>query len=301
MAERIVGHQEMISRPIAMVFLVIVLTFNLISQDRKKNVVYLKNGRIISGTIIEIITDQQLKIITGENVVYTITYADISYVGNERMDYYSETTDTTIYARGITYSLFAGLALPADEFGDNSHSAAGYATSGTIIGAEVNFPLIRSLYVNATVAVISNGVDEGSFRLNNIPATITTRIENWTCLWILPGVRSQTTLGNVSLYASVNYGWATVRSPVIFLSDKYSALTSPSNSGTQSGYSVSIGGAVFDFFTFGIKYFHSEPSLPVTALSNPELLDPSVLHPTLPLSTYRQSVSIYTVVLGISF
>jgi hypothetical protein len=301
-AEGIVGREKMMSRLVVIILLIFAFAFSVHSQDKKTNVVYLKNGRIVAGRIIEIIPDQLLKIVTAENIVITIAYADISYVGNERMEYYSETTDSTLYALGITYSLFAGLAFPADEFGNTNHPSAGYAKTGSIVGAEVNFPLVRSLYINASIAMVKNAVDEQSFRLNGLPNTITSRIESWTSFWVMPGLRSETKFEHVTMFASLNYGWTLVQSPVIFLSGNFSALTSPSNANSQPGYAVTIGGTAFDHFTFALKYFHTKPSLPVTVMSNPELLDPLIAHPALPSSSFfEQPVSIYSVIIGFSF
>ena len=295
------GREKIVRHAVIVLFLILIAAFNAFPQDKAKNVVYLKSGRIIAGRIIEIVPDKYVTILSVDNVTFTIDFSEISYIGNERIDYYSETTDTALFALGIKYGLFAGFAFPTEELGSTHNLSSGYAKAGFIAGGEVDFPVFPSLYIDASVAVSDNTVDEESVRQNGIPGAVTIHIEHWNTYWFTPGVRWESNREHFSIYVTLNYGWARVQSPAIALSDNYSNVTSSSYSDTEKVYNFSIGGTVFDYFTAGIRYCYTKPMLPMTVMSNPEILTPSTGKPMLPHQYYYQPVTIYSLVVGVRF
>ncbi|MFZ4619168.1 MAG: hypothetical protein ACOYNS_01305 [Bacteroidota bacterium] len=285
-----------------LILILTLLSASICFPAEKKTVVYLHSGRIITGTLVELIPNVHVKIATSESVVQTIPFSEISYIGNELRDEKSEISDPSIYAKHITFGLFAGVALAADEFGEVNHPKSGYAMTGSIFGGEINFPLFRSFYINAMVAATYNNTNAAELRLAGIPNSIDLKTGDWSSVWLMPGIRSQASLDNFVAYASLNYGAVKLHTPFINLADKFTAATTTSVTNTHSAYSISTGVIIFEYVSLGIRYFHSKPSLPVTVMSNPELLKPSSGNPTVPKDQqFEQPISIYCFTAGFAF
>jgi hypothetical protein len=69
------------------IFLVLFLAFAFLSIESQttRDVLYLKNGSIIYGSIVELIPDQQVKIKTSDGSIFVYQYADILKITKEEM------------------------------------------------------------------------------------------------------------------------------------------------------------------------------------------------------------------------
>lgn len=99
---------------IIFVFLTILIHPNLFAQENYQDVVYLKNGSIIHGMIIEQIPGKSLKIQTVNNDVFVFSFDDIDKITKEKMP--EENIDKTTHESSILKKHSGGKKSPAISF-----------------------------------------------------------------------------------------------------------------------------------------------------------------------------------------
>jgi hypothetical protein len=136
-----------------LLFLLIIFSFNVFAQSSLEEVVYLKNGSIIRGTIIEQIPNEKIKIQTSEGNVFVYKYDEIEKITKEPQHLVSPnaTNNTTVSdeikshkAKGIALTVTGGtlfsIGFPIMILGLRG-SAGGAFISGTILTA-ASIPMI---------------------------------------------------------------------------------------------------------------------------------------------------------------
>jgi hypothetical protein len=125
--------------------------------QENRDVLYLKNGSIIKGSIIEFVPDQEIKIRTGDGSIFVFKSAEILKIEKEELQKQAEKPVTpapspavqdkaeTTTAEEYTLSRFA---LSADPLG--------FVFFGPIVNAEVR--ITERMAVNAHVRFVSLGV-----------------------------------------------------------------------------------------------------------------------------------------------
>jgi len=155
----------------------------LMAQTTTKDVVYLKNGSIIKGIIIEMIPDQTIKIQTADGSVFVYNMSDVEKVSKEVA---TTSEPTTVYERseegsGASFSIFGGVAIPSGEF---SKEEGGNAKTGFLAGMQ--------FVTGGTVGWLING----SFSQNKteIPTSLSSmgisgEAGNWNSILLLTGIK----------------------------------------------------------------------------------------------------------------
>lgn len=136
-----------------LLFLLICLSFNVFAQSSLEEVVYLKNGSIIRGTIIEQIPNVKIKIQTSEGNVFVYKYDEIEKITKEPQYLVSPnaTNNNTVSdeikshkAKGIALTVTGGtifsIGFPIMILGIGA-GAGGAFISGTILTA-ASIPMI---------------------------------------------------------------------------------------------------------------------------------------------------------------
>ncbi|MBK7140431.1 MAG: hypothetical protein IPH74_16095 [Bacteroidetes bacterium] len=110
-----------------LLFLLICLSFNVFAQSSLEEVVYLKNGSIIRGTIIEQIPNVKIKIQTSEGNVFVYKYDEIEKITKEPQYLVSPnaTNNNTVSdeikshkAKGIALTVTGGTIFSIDSYND---------------------------------------------------------------------------------------------------------------------------------------------------------------------------------------
>lgn len=288
-------------RVILILTIVLIGSMSLSAQE-KKSVVYLKSGRIISGTIIELIPDEYVRIEVDAVTVRTIPFSEIASIRNERMEYFAEKAASSNYWNRITVSLFAGAAFPADEFANVSNANAGYAETGYFVGGNVNFPVFRSFILNTVAAVSNHAVNNDGLHLSGVPRSIDIISTSWALFWTMPGLGWKTDLEGLTFTAALNYGWAHTKTPSISLSGNFSSCTAHSFQTTSSAFGFSFELVIWKHASVSFRSFSTQPIIPVTIMSHPEYLKPLSGNPSVPRDlNERQPITVYALTAGISF
>ncbi|MBI5806609.1 hypothetical protein HZA73_11315 [candidate division TA06 bacterium] len=130
------------------------------AQILAQDVVYLKNGSIIKGKIVEFIPDSGLKIQTADGSIYAYSMSEVKKI-----------TDGP-NTKGVT--LFAGSSIPIDEFGDGDGSKAGMAKNGYVIGVDFSKKLSPNVAWMSSVNLSVNRPKKPN-------------LKNWALGWLLTG------------------------------------------------------------------------------------------------------------------
>ena len=287
---------------IAILIIILSVGISLLSSQEKKSVVYLKSGRIISGTIIELIPNDFVRIEIDAVTVRTIPFSEIASIRNERMEYETGSTGAGSYLSRISVSLFAGGAFSADEFASISNAKAGYASVGYVVGGDVSFPIVRSFVLNVLMTASSNSIDEDGLHNSGIPRSVEMTTSSWSVFWALPGIGWRTDLESATITAALNYGWAHTKTPSINLSGDFSNRTAHPFQTRSTAFAFSLETVVWNHASIAFRFFTTKPTVPTTVMSNPEYLDPHSGNSIIPRDvTYQQPISVYGLTAGISF
>lgn len=131
------------------------------AQTQAQDVVYLKNGSIIKGNIMEIIPNKSVKIQTADGSIYAYSISEVEKI-----------TDGP-NVKGV--KLFAGSSIPIGEFGKNyTGFGSGIAKTGYVLGVDV------SKNLSPNIAWISSA----TLSVNRPQSP---NLKNWVLGWLLTG------------------------------------------------------------------------------------------------------------------
>lgn len=127
-----------------MSILIILMPLTGIAQEKQEDVIYLKNGSIIRGTILETIPEKSVKIQTKDGNILVYNMGDIERIAKEDAliaEQEKEGSKSTLFKNGLSY-IGGGLSLiklaknnsdgpfPEGESGTSLGFLAGYVTEG---------------------------------------------------------------------------------------------------------------------------------------------------------------------------
>lgn len=106
----------------------------LVAQKKSRDVVYLKNGDIIKGMIIEMIPDKTIKIETSDGDVFTYNMSEVKKITKETVPSAQptppvyEVPESRSVSPPFSFSVFGGGAIPTGEF---TEDGIGKASTGS--------------------------------------------------------------------------------------------------------------------------------------------------------------------------
>jgi len=127
------------------------------AQTSKQDILYLKNGSIIRGTIIEFIPDKTVKIQIADSSIFIFPSLEIEKVVNEENPSIAQTeSDSTSLKKdnNITASIFGGVAIPGSDFAD-------VAVTGYTLGFQLHSKKEIGVLFNISYSRNSSPADEG--------------------------------------------------------------------------------------------------------------------------------------------
>lgn len=177
------------------VALVIVIVFSvslLVAQTTFRDVVYLKNGGVIKGVILEMVPDKTVKIQTSDGSVFVYNMSDVDRITKESVptgepSAISTERSTDIF-QGLAFSVCGGAAIPTGDFADKNN---GDAKTGFMVGAQlvtggtIGF-VINGSYVHNTTEIAD--VVQGLSGMN-----LSGESGSWSSIQLLGGIKVGTT------------------------------------------------------------------------------------------------------------
>jgi len=220
-------------------FLIGMITFFSVTvafaQAGKQDVLYLKNGSIIRGTIIEFIPDKTVKIQTADSSLFVFSSLDVEKILKEETPgtIQKESVPTSRQKdNSIVASIFGGVALPGSDFADA-------ADAGFIVGFQ--------LHAKKKIGFLIN------FSYSSNPSPLD---ENWSSYVFLIGLKASIeTKEMLDMYIAPVLGLYIQRIPVIDIT------------GSGFAYGGMIGVQINDRIGCGIRYVAASPKYDTQGLT----------------------------------
>jgi hypothetical protein len=276
---------------IRLILLVAVIIFGvtlMIGQTVYRDVVYLKNGSVIKGTIVETIPEKSIKIETADGNLFVYNLSDIEKLtkepvvaptkeskpvvmplgddnqrSNETQRSYesprSYESQSSSEGSGPKFSIFGGLAIPLGDFAKKlgSDSSAGGAKTGWSAGIQFVTGGTIGWIIEGSYA--QNKID---FPTSDLPAG-KYNYTGWTSILALTGIKIGTdNSSGTNFFIAPLVGALFGKSPSLDFTPPGSSASqniTSSASGTGFAYGANVEAIFIGHITFSAKYIASKP------------------------------------------
>jgi hypothetical protein len=251
------------------IFLHILLADAAFSQNQKKDVVYLKNGSIIKGEIIEQIPNKSIKIQTSDGNIFVYDISDIEKMTKETTTSQtkikteeSSSNETEVLKGGFIVS--GGLSVPVGDFGGTSDiSKNSCAKTGYSFSVEYDAPLNKILFGLLSVTYSSNSVDGASF-MKGVGYTYSgdnVDVGSFSLIAPMAGIGVQSQIApTMALYLSAQIGIMLAFQPEVTIrSNGIQLFNETSTNATAFSYGISGGIKIGERFIVGFRYISASP------------------------------------------
>jgi len=303
-------------RLIYLAAIIILSVTALIAQT--KDVVHLKNGSVIKGSILEMIPEKTIKIQTTDGNIFVYNMSEVEKISKEAVAAPSNESKPMVSpsnnesqrtydnqrgyenprsseGAGTKFSIFGGVALPLGDFakkegpyGEKDSANVGLAKLGWTAGAQ--------LVTGGTIGFII----EGSYSQNKleyptvgIPAgTLSTT--SWTSILALAGIKIGTdNSSGTNFFIAPLAGALFLKNPEISFTPAGSTITQTSSSHSAIGfaYGANVELIIAEHITLSGKYIASKPKFKWSETYYGQSYD----------YEFDQSVSLLLISLGIAF
>ena len=264
------------------VLFVVSLTFFCIAgtfSQNQRDVLYLTDGTVVKGYIVETIPERSVTIQTSDSTVSTYDVSEISRMSKE-VYLGKETAPQRPGAKAMQprevqnadevlfhpISVFAGVALPVGEFHSTDSESGGFALAGYTFGVDLAYDLEHEVFWLTTISISYNKLDELSYRkASGLPSSINldfgsySTISPVTGFGVLVPVSQQT-----SLFFAGQMGALFGTTPEATASAGSQSISITSGSGSAFAFSLSGGIRVNERVTLGLKYLSGQPRYSVS-------------------------------------
>jgi len=266
-------------RLILLVTIIILGVTMMVAQTVYKDVVYLKNGSVIKGVIIETVPEKSIKIETADGNIFVYNMSEVEKIAKEKdtaapskeskpvvepqrssepqRSYESPSSNGS----GSKFSIFGGVALPLGDFAKKDGENAGMAKTGWTAGAQ--------LVTGGSIGFLI----EGSYTVNKYDLPMSETVYppagkyEWTgynSILALAGIKFGTDNASGSnFFIAPLVGALFAKSPEIKFTPEGPATVTktlwPLGSGTAFAYGASLQAILGEYITISAKYIASKP------------------------------------------
>lgn len=201
---------------ISFIFLCLV---SLRAQNNTRDVVYLKNGSIIKGLVLEVIPNDTIKIQISDGSIFVYSMSEVEKIQKETITSSRSKVPHSVYtsvpvqenteSRVWALSIMGGVAFPTGDFADVNNGAV---KTGYIVGMQFAFGMPIGLLVNASyTSNPSHVVDVLASQYNGNGSS-----GKWQSILIIAGVKVGTANSTgVNLFFAPIFGFNVSSSPEI--------------------------------------------------------------------------------------
>lgn len=269
--------------------------------QQQRDVMYLKDSRVIRGTVVELIPDSTVRIMTADSTLFVFRMSEVERMAKEmptrvaapsappsQRDQPSTRRNTP--ARSLSLTLHGGLGFPLGEFAETSGPTAGIAKTGFMLGADLDCMLGDFASWVTSVDFAFHATNQAAL---TIPTGYSGDIGSWLMIWPMTGFRlSVKGSDEVKPYAQAQVGILAGSSPPVTLTSESQSVSQSSVSGTSVAFGAGAGLYIGRQFSVGARYFHGEPEYEISAVSSSGAGIKG---------KYTQPTSIIVLMLGITF
>lgn len=263
----------------------------IVRQSYPIDVVYLKDGTIIKGEVLEVVPDSIVRMKTTYGGTAVFEMASVQRIGKDST--YSRMPHQTTAANEDTplpvanqekkgvFIPFAGAAIPLGAFGEKSGATAGAAKLGFTFGGDMVVHLGPSARWLTSGILAFNSFDV------SVPNEINADIGSWSSVLLLTGLRfDASTSSSTVLFSSFQGGVLIGGSPELTISS--GSQSASLNSDTGVSFAVGVGaGMELDKVVMHVRYTYGKPEYKLSA-SNSSFT-----------SKYSQPTSLLILTLGV--
>lgn len=287
---------------VSLILSVFLLHGSVEGQTQLGDILYLKNGSIIKGTILEFIPDKTVKIQTSDGSIFVFQVSEVEKITKESSPLPSENLirqkdiveQSSPWKTKAIFGFHGGAGIPVGDFASTTGSSAGGAKIGFSGG--MDFRLAFSDYVNwsASLNVSLSSLDEQALRAT-FGAPTSLSAGSWTTIWALTGLGFRETVApQIKFFSNGEIGALIGSSPEYsvsgYVGSQFISISQKSSTAISFAYSVRAGLEISNFL-LGVGYFAGKPKYDVTATGGG--LSSS--------GSFEQSTSIIQVYTGIVF
>lgn len=279
--------------------LLLVLPVLVLIAQSNRDVVYLKNGSVIKGIIIEQTPNKSLKIQTSDGSIFVYDFTDIEKIIKESASSQIKTIQETstvpteqIPTKG-TFGIIGGMAMPLGDFSATSGNDAGFAKSGFTFGAEYSHPIGNSGFWLTTITYSNNSIDEQEMRRYvGFPSTVSLDIGTYSSICPVTGLGILAPISpDVSIYAIGQIGALFGTTPEVTAKSGSVSVSVTSASGSSFTYSLGAGIKTSKNIGISCRYFSGKPKYKITSSGGGSSTN----------SEYEQPTSIMQIMAAITF
>lgn len=267
----------------------------LFSQTSARDIVYLKNGSIVKGIIIEQVPNKSLKIETADGSIFVYEFSEIERIEKEGTGASSRPPELQEPRKSfLTKTLFTiqgALVVPLGEFASTTGSNGGAAKTGFGFGADLKVPLGGPAFWLLTGTFSFNALDEAAVRSTyGLPSSVTVDVGNWVSITPMTGlgviIPVSETLG---FQLSGRLGLLIGSTPEMSLSSGSGSVSQGSSSATSFAYGFSAGILTSSNFSIVAQFQSGQPKFTVTATGGGSSIS----------GDFEQSMSLIQIALGV--
>lgn len=232
------------------------------ADESIRDSVFLKNGNIISGTVLNPGSENNIQVRTGGSSVLYVSQSQIERIAiHTKAPLYSknsvnsnsefESLDNDQYF----LSVWGGLAAPGGTFASVNQQYSGFSKAGWMLQASGSLRLKENVFWSSNIAYSSNAFKEKSFAQlmsNQLNAEVTfTQISSWDAFHINSGITWNSEVdADFQLFAEAHLGLIRLKSPSYLFTTREingSTVTITSyslNSETANALAISLGAGI---------------------------------------------------------
>ena len=181
-------------RRLSLILALFLFLGTLHAENKARDVLFLKNGSIIKGLIVELIPDTVVKIQTADGSMFVYAMTEVAKIEKEIVaaPQMSDSTPAAKTDQEILefekpkFSLFGGLALPVGDFAEKNN---GSAKTGFTFGFQYAGPGQIGFLLNASYS--SNSTELGDYLSSSVGGNGSS--SNWNSFLLLTGLKIGTT------------------------------------------------------------------------------------------------------------
>ncbi len=250
------------------------LQLSLNAQEADESIrdsVFLKNGNIISGTILNPGSENNIQIRTGGSSVLYVSQNQIERIAihtkapiNSKNSVNSNSVFERLDNDQYFLSVWGGLAAPVGTFASVNQQYSGFAKAGWMLQASGSLRVKENVFWSSNIAYSSNGFKEKSFAQlmsNQSNAEVTfTQISSWDAFHINSGITWNSEVdADFQLFAEAHLGLIRVKSPSYLITTReingniVTITTKSLNSETANALAISLGAGIIYKNTFALS------------------------------------------------
>lgn len=240
------------------------------------DILYLKNGSVIRGDVVELIPDSTVRVVTADSSVFVVRMSEVDKIvkgtppvvsvqpkPTPRARSYIQENDDAVSSeviRPFRFGLNVGVAVPTGEFASTSPPSGGAAKPGLMFGGDAEYRFDQNASFLASISVALNSVDMNT---NGTGA----EIDPWTTVWPMIGIRFYPQMrSSVEPYMQGKLGILFGSYPGINASSGSTSFSEPSVGASSVAFSFGAGMVFVRKVNIAVSYLYGSPEYELRAV-----------------------------------